>query len=122
MEKEKKDEIGIVKIVNHWFWGMTVHMNTTDGCGHCKLSVESCNVNDGYISDLVVNHVSRGEGYGKMLLHSAEDKARLLNLKRVYLWVSRDSWMEAWCRREGYKVTLEKPFIHESVCWMFKEL
>lgn len=77
-----------------------------------------------YIANLSVDANMRNKGIGTQLLSIAEDIADQINIKTIILFVEKNTWMQKWYNRLGYKklkIFSENPPL-ENAIWMKKEL
>lgn len=77
-----------------------------------------------YIANLSVDANMRNKGIGTQLLSIAEDIADQINIKTIILFVEKNTWMQKWYNRLGYKklkTFLSEPPL-ENAIWMKKDL
>lgn len=77
-----------------------------------------------YIANLFVDVNMRDKGIGSQLLSLIEDIADQMNIKKLVLFVEKNTWMQKWYNRLGYKklkTFLSEPPL-ENAIWMKKEL
>lgn len=83
--------------------------NTTSLLGREGKMIELLNVS--------INNM--GNGIGRMLIQEAEDYIELLGAEFCVLYCIKDSWMEKWYKRLGYKFHVEKDGQNN---WLYKNL
>lgn len=71
-----------------------------------------------YLSNVFVNEDSRGQGYGNVILDSAEKAAEKMGARTICLKVKNSSFAYEWYKRHRYTV-IEK---EENYIWMKKLL
>ena len=76
---------------------------TRGGEGICSVSIDENIKSCACIYNLRVEEKYRRKGYGDMLMKEAENEVRRLGADVISLSVLKDSFMEVWYRRIGYK-------------------
>lgn len=109
-------------IASHWEWGTSVHIIASDGMALGKLTIEDKDTDEGYIFDVNTHASVRQRGYASMILDKAEEEAKQRGVKRLYLWVERGSWMEAWYRRRGFEDEEFMKAPSDNTLWLVKFL
>lgn len=77
-----------------------------------------------YIANLSVDANMRNKGIGTQLLSIAEDVADQMSIKTIILFVEKNTWMQKWYNKLGYKklkIFSENPPL-ENAIWMKKDL
>lgn len=85
---------------------------TSSGEGICSVSIDENIRSCACIYNLSVEEKYRRKGYGDMLMKEAENEVRRLGADVISLSVLKDSFMEVWYRRIGYKpIFSDKEFV-----------
>ena len=77
-----------------------------------------------YLSNLYVDTNMRNKGIGTRLVSMCENIAENLGINKIILFVEKNSWMQKWYNRLGYKklkIFSENPPL-ENAMWMKKDL
>lgn len=117
-----KSKPSVNVIESEWEWGTSIHITSHDGKALAKLTIDNKDRDEGFIYDVNTHADVRQSGYATMILDKAELEAKQHSVKRLYLWVERGSWMEAWYRRRGF---VDEDFMEppsESTLWLVKFL
>jgi len=89
---------------NQWPWGRSTIINSHNGAGTVKVSVEDLESNTAYISALSVVENKRRRGFGHELLKLAEEEAKRLGAQIVKLSSVDGSFTLDWYQNEGYVI------------------
>ena len=88
--------------------------------GSIRLWILDENPRELFLSNLMVQPKDRNKGIGKTLLNYSEKAAKKLGIKRITLKVRKNSWMESWYRRCGYKE--DNRLVDETVKYLYKDI
>ena len=69
-----------------------------------------------------VRTMTRGKGFGNVILDLADKEARRLGYKFIYLEVLKDAWMHKWYGRHGYKDFDDRTNLKDEYQRMMKKL
>ena len=111
-----------VVIQSEWYWGTSIHIVTADGKALVKMVMDKDIKDECEIFDLNTHHSCRKKGYATMLMQEVENIAHKRNVKRLYLWAERGSWMEKWYRRMEYETEEFREPPKKDTLWMVKFL
>lgn len=89
---------------NHWYWGTSYTTTTSDGLAVHNMGIEKETPDECFFGSIIVHKSVRGCGYGKMLHNIGEKRAKELGLKLIELVTDKNSWMQHWYERMGYKI------------------
>lgn len=95
-----------------------VHISLDNG--HVSLHRYDDNKDEIILTSLIVKR-KRKQGNGTKLMNRAEEIAKSLKAKVIYLQVKEKSWMKGWHERLGYK-EFECDDNKDDMIWMKKEI
>lgn len=72
-----------------------------------------------YICNLFVKEDCRGKGYGNKILRKALALSKKLGYERIYLWAEKDSWLQKWYEKKGFRIIQNRYYFKDKRCiWM----
>ena len=88
--------------INHWPWGTTVSIVTSDGAGKVDLSFEKDNPGVCFLSGLSVIPEKRNQGIATRLLSDAIDSCRARWVFRIDLQAVKKDWLIEFYEKNGF--------------------
>jgi len=79
------------------------------------------NLVDGYIDTLDVQPEFQHQGLGNKLLSICEGIAKALDMKTIALYADKDTWVQSWYERKGYRFLKDKDD-EKGTVWLEKVL
>ena len=92
------------KIIHHnyWYWGQSYIITIDNGKGVVNIQISNDDKERGCINGLSVAKRYRNQGLGDILLIEAQNLAKKLRLKEVYLTTEKNSFTFEWYKRKGF--------------------
>ena len=89
--------------VNKTDWGIVKIFSNEDNTIRFALYTYNDDNETIYLSNLFVNESLRKNGYGNRIIEWVFDYAKSRSFKTIILNVAKNSWMEKWYERKGFK-------------------
>lgn len=100
-------------------WGVKDTIVIADGRALCELSIDNDDMENAWLTDVIVWEPARGNGLGRELLQLAERHAREMGAKAILLWADVKGWPIDWYKRHGF---VECDKIQDGLIVMKKDL
>jgi len=97
-------------------FGDVWYVNATDNTFRFALYRYDDDADTIYLSNVFVKEENRGQGYGNVILTSAENAARIMGARTICLKAKNGSFAYEWYKRHGYTVIVKE----ENYMWMKK--
>lgn len=102
-------------------WGVFIYIMEKKGSSFARLYWYHEDMSNVYLDSMSVNEEARRKGLGTKMQEIREKIGVQLGFSTSHLWVEKDSWMNEWYKRRGYKNG--KIYKGEkNVTWMKKTL
>ena len=88
-----------------WWWGKSITFVELSQAGIVELQFDNTMPNVGYVKGIIVREEERRKGYGRYLLATCEDYARLRRKRWMQLTCDKsNTWLVDWYLHSGYDV------------------